>query len=194
VPGLYAAGEVTGGANGANRLSGNALPEALVFGERAGASAAAFARRARVRDWDSAAAAPSIDALRGIAGRNLKDSAWPVHLMAELKELMWRKVGAFRSADDLAAAHARINAMRLHELGTLAVAEPVSHNTSLVEWCELRNGLIAAEAVALAALNRRESRGAHQRVDFPQADDRFRRSQHVALAGDALVSDFAGTP
>jgi succinate dehydrogenase / fumarate reductase flavoprotein subunit/fumarate reductase (CoM/CoB) subunit A len=194
VPGLYAAGEVTGGANGANRLSGNALPEALVFGERAGESAAAFAKRMAARDWDNAAAAPFIDALCGIAGRNLNDGAWPVHLMTELKELMWRKVGAFRTANDLAAAHARINAMRLYELGTLAVAEPASHNTSLVEWCELRNGLVAAEAVALAALNRRESRGAHQRVDFPQADDHFRRSQHVALAGDALVSDFAGTP
>ncbi|MPZ59105.1 MAG: FAD-binding protein [Rhizobiales bacterium] len=191
VPGLYAAGEVTGGANGANRLSGNALPEALVFGERAGESAALFAKRKPVPDWDASTAAPYIDTIRGIAGRNATNSAWPGHLLRELKELMWTKVGAFRTADDLAAARARINTMRLTELDKLAVADEASHNTSLVEWCELRNGLYAAEAVALAALNRRESRGAHQRVDFPRADDHFRRSQRVALEGQELVSDFA---
>ena len=192
VPALYAAGEVVGGANGANRLSGNALPEALVFGERAGMSAARHAKRRSVRDWDAAIAAPCIDTLRGIAGRNAANGAWPVHLLRELKALMWEKVGAFRSAADLAAARGRIRAMRRAELDTLAVAEEAAHNTSLVEWCELRNGLYAAEAVALAAYHRRESRGAHQRVDFPAADESFRRSQHIVLAGDALVSDFAG--
>ena len=193
VPGLYAAGEVVGGANGANRLSGNALPEALVFGERAGTSAARFAKRTPAAVWDTSIATPQVDTLRGIAGRNGAHGAWPGHLMRELKELMWRKVGAFRTAGDLAAACDRIAAMRLSELDTVAVSDEVSHNTSLVEWCELRNGLYAAEAVALAALNRRESRGAHQRVDFPQADDTFRRSQHIALRGRELVSDFGGT-
>jgi succinate dehydrogenase/fumarate reductase flavoprotein subunit len=112
--------------------------------------------------------------------------------MRELKELMWRKVGAFRTAGKLAAARDRVRAMRVNDLGTLAVADTASHNTSLVEWCELRNGLIAAEAVALAALNRRESRGAHQRVDFPRAEDGFRRSQYLTLRGGELISTFAG--
>jgi succinate dehydrogenase/fumarate reductase flavoprotein subunit len=191
VPGLYAAGEVVGGANGANRLSGNALPEALVFGERAGERAATYAKRRPGADWDAAIAAPYLDAIRGIVGRN-GSGLWPAHLMRELKELMWTKVGAFRRADDLAAARDRINAMRLHDLDALAVTDEASHNTSLVEWCELRNGLLAAEAVALAALNRRESRGAHQRVDFPRADDHFRRSQHIALRGQEFDSDFNG--
>jgi len=190
VPGLYAAGEVVGGANGANRLSGNALPEALVFGERAGMSAARHAKRRAAPDWDAAIAAPYIDTIRGIAGRNAGGPA-PVQMLRELKELMWTKVGAFRTAADLAAARERIRAMRLAELDTLAVAEEAAHNTSLVEWCELRNGLVAAQALALAALNRRESRGAHQRVDFPTADDAFRRSQHIALDGRELVSDLA---
>jgi succinate dehydrogenase/fumarate reductase flavoprotein subunit len=189
VPGLYAAGEVVGGANGANRLSGNALPEALVFGERAGQSAALHARRSTAREWDAVAAGPYLDAIRGIAGRNPASGVWPGHLLCELKELMWTKVGAFRTAADLSAARERINAMRLGDLDRLTVAAPAPHNTSLVEWCELRNGLLAAEAVALAALNRRESRGAHQRVDYPRADDSFSRSQRVALLGQEVVSD-----
>jgi succinate dehydrogenase/fumarate reductase flavoprotein subunit len=193
VPGLYAAGEVVGGANGANRLSGNALPEALVFGERAGESAARFAKRRPAHDWDVSIAAPHIGTIRGIAGHNNGGAPWPGTLMGELKALMWSKVGAFRTATDLSAARARINAMRLGELDMLVVAEEAPHNTSLVEWCELRNGLIAAEALAFAALNRRESRGAHQRIDCPHADEAFRKSQHVALNGDTLVSDFAGT-
>jgi len=191
VPGLYAAGEVVGGANGANRLSGNALPEALVFGERAGERAARDAKRKPTFDWDIAAAAPYIDAIRGIVGRNNGAGAAPGQLLRELKTLMWTKVGAFRTAADLADARERVNAMRLSDLNALAVADATTHNASLVEWCELRNGLLAAEAVAHAALNRRESRGAHQRVDFPQADDAFRRSQQVALQGEAIVSDFA---
>jgi succinate dehydrogenase/fumarate reductase flavoprotein subunit len=190
VPGLYAAGEVVGGANGANRLSGNALPEALVFGERAGESAARYAKRKAGSDWDGTIAVPHIDTIHGIIGRNNRGSA-PGHLLRELKALMWSKVGAFRSAAELSAARTRINAMRLNDLEALAVADAATHNTSLVEWCELRNGLLAAEALALAAMNRHESRGAHQRVDYPQADDRFRRSQHLALSGDVLVSDLA---
>jgi succinate dehydrogenase/fumarate reductase flavoprotein subunit len=190
VPGLYAAGEVVGGANGANRLSGNALPEALVFGERAGEGAAHYAKRTAARDWDAAIAAPYIGTIRSIVGQNNGGSSAPGHLLCELKAQMWTKVGAFRTAEDLAVARERINAMRLSDLDRLAVADASTHNTSLVEWCELRNGLIAAEAVALAALNRRESRGAHQRVDFPTSDEDFRNSQHIALAGDALASDF----
>jgi succinate dehydrogenase/fumarate reductase flavoprotein subunit len=193
VPGLYAAGEVVGGANGANRLSGNALPEALVFGERAGTSAARHAKRDAVRDWDTAIALPYVDTIRSIVGRNNGNSAAPGHLLRELKALMWSKVGAFRTAGDLAAARERINAMRLNDIETLTVADAATHNASLVEWCELRNGLLAAEALALAALNRRESRGAHQRVDLPQADDNLRKSQHIVLSGGTLVSDFAET-
>ena len=65
-----------------------------------------------------------------------------------------------------------------------------TYNTSLVEWFELRNGLLAAEAVATAALGRQESRGAHQRDDFPKADDRFLANQRLSLHDGELVSAF----
>jgi succinate dehydrogenase/fumarate reductase flavoprotein subunit len=190
VPGLYAAGEIAGGANGANRLSGNALPEALVFGERAGEAAARYAARKSVPRWDESAAAPHLDLIRSVIGRNGGRGAAPARMMTELKELMWRKVGTFRNADDLADAFERIRTMRRRGLDSLSVSAERVHNASLVEWFELRSGLHAAEAVAIAALNRRESRGAHQRDDFPQVRAEYQRNQRIWLSGSELVSSF----
>jgi succinate dehydrogenase / fumarate reductase, flavoprotein subunit len=103
---------------------------------------------------------------------------------------MWRKVGAFRNAADLDEARARIRAMRQNELDGLTIAPEADFNTSVVEWFELRNGLLAAEAVATAALGRQESRGAHQRDDFPKADDRFLANQRLTLDGGEIVTEF----
>jgi succinate dehydrogenase/fumarate reductase flavoprotein subunit len=194
VPGLYAAGEITGGANGANRLSGNALPEAMVFGERAGASAAKYAlqRHALQKNpacWHGRAAAPHLDLLRSLIGRNHGRGAAPNRLMRELKDVMWREVGAFRDASKLSRALDRIRVMR-RDLDTLAVSAEKVHNVSLVEWFELRNGLHAAEAAAIAAFNRRESRGAHQRDDFPRTRDEYQRNQRISLSDGRLVSSF----
>jgi succinate dehydrogenase/fumarate reductase flavoprotein subunit len=190
VPGLYAAGEITGGANGANRLSGNALPEAMVFGERAGEAAARYAARKVVPRWNGSAAAPHLDLIRSVVGRNGGRGAAPARMMTELKELMWKKVGAFRNAGDLADAFERIRVMRRRGLDDLSVSAERIHNASLVEWFELRNGLHAAEAVAIAALNRRESRGAHQRDDCPQMRAEYQRNQRIWLSAGELVSSF----
>ena len=122
VPGLYAAGELAGGANGANRLSGNALPEAVVFGERAGEKAAQYASRSKTAKWDDAAARPHLDLIRKLSGRNTGGGLSPNQLMGELKKLMWGKVGAFRNGPDLAAALDRIRAMRRDDLDDLSVS------------------------------------------------------------------------
>ncbi|MEA2946001.1 MAG: fumarate reductase (CoM/CoB) subunit [Alphaproteobacteria bacterium] len=190
VPGLYAAGELAGGANGANRLSGNALPEAVVFGERAGEKAAQFATQSKTVKWDDKAAKPHLELLRKVSAQNAGDGPSPARLMGELKTLMWEKVGAFRNALDLGQARDRIRVMRCSDLDGLTVSAQSTHNTSLVEWLELRNGLLAAEAVASAALARQESRGAHQRDDFPKADDRYLANQRLSLQRDELVSNF----
>ena len=84
--------------------------------------------------------------------------------------------------------------MRRIGLQNLSVSAETIQNTSVVEWFELRNGLLAVEALAVAALNRRESRGAHQRDDFPETLDTYKRSQHILLKGDALMSSFAEQP
>ena len=78
--------------------------------------------------------------------------------MGELKALMWSKVGAFRTGPDLETARARIRTMRQSDLDALTIASENRFNYSLVEWFELRSGLLAAETLALAALARQESR------------------------------------
>ncbi len=189
VPGLYAAGEAAGGANGANRLSGNAIPEALVFGERAGQSAAAYAR-ARSPGWDRRSAAASVERIRSLAeGRPGEMS--PARMLDELRELMAIEIGPLRSEAGLARAVARLAAMRA-ALGDLAVAPGRVFNPTLSDWFELRASLVAAEAVAQAALARRESRGAHQREDFPGTDPAWARPQHVWMVRDGtLAAGFA---
>ena len=192
VPGLYAAGEIVGGANGANRLSGNALPEAMVFGARAGEAAGKVAAKKPSPRWDGHTGEDALDVIRRVKARGRAKGRAPSHMLGELRELMWTKVGAFRTADDLAQARDRINAMRTSELDELSVSDETVHNASLVEWFELRSGLQAAQAVTVAALNRRESRGAHQRVDFPHTLDALQVHQTIAFADGAIVSSFEG--
>ena len=189
VAGLYAAGEAAGGANGANRLSGNALPEAMVFGECAGRFAARYvAANGGVPDWPAGASRDS-DQFNGPGlGRGTKPDASPKTLAKELKTLMWTNAGPFRDEERLASALERIRRMRRHDLNDLAVGDEMAFNSSLVEWFELRNGLLAAEAVVLAALGRKESRGAHQRTDFIETEPDLQRPQVIALDGDNMIS------
>jgi succinate dehydrogenase/fumarate reductase flavoprotein subunit len=184
VPGLYAAGEAAGGAGGANRLSGNAIPEALVFGERAGHFAARHAA-GRGHAWRGRDAREAAERIRALSAGH-KGEIPAIALLEEMRALMERAVGPFRDAAGLAAALARLREMRA-QLPLLAIAPGARMNPTLADWFELRLSLLAAEAVTAAALARTESRGAHQRTDFPQSDPAFARNHTVAL-------DDAGRP
>ena len=187
VPGLYAAGEAVGGANGANRLSGNAITEALVFGHRAGRSAAADARRTR-DSWRPGAARAALDRLaERTASRGEGPSA--LTLSRDLRRLMWEQVGPLRDGTGLAAAVATIRRMR-GELSGLALPPCGAFDTGLADWYALRAGLEVAEAIAATAAQRRESRGAHQREDFEEMDTGLARSQVVTRAGEGLAPAF----
>jgi succinate dehydrogenase / fumarate reductase flavoprotein subunit/fumarate reductase (CoM/CoB) subunit A len=185
VPGLYAAGEAAGGANGANRLSGNAIPEALVFGERAGHGAAIYAAR-RADGWRQTSGAAGVDRIREITAGCQGDVA-ASQLLDELRRLMWRDVGPYRNAAGVTRALARIDAMR-RSLPQLAVMPGAAWNATISDWFELRAGLIAAEAVARASLRREESRGAHQREDFPATDPLWQRRQHIRMTPDGALA------
>ena len=185
VPGLYAAGEAAGGANGANRLSGNAIPEALVFGERAGHFAALHAA-GRGHAWRGHDAAEAVAHIRAVAAGQ-KGEFPAIARLEEMRALMERAVGPFRDAAGLAAALARLREMRA-ELPLLAIAPGARMNPTLIDWFELRASLLAAEAVTAAALARRESRGAHQRTDFPESDPAFARNQTIALGEAGLLA------
>lgn len=181
VPGLYACGEAVGGANGANRLSGNAITEAFVFGARAGRNAALRALR-QPSAWSEAAARPAVDLLRSASRRSGPNLARTV---AELQTLMAEKVGPFRTERNLRTAVDAL-AQLTTDIGETPLASADGFDLVLVDWLDLRNMLLVAQAVALPALARTESRGAHQREDHPGLDDTWRVNQVIALAGDKL--------
>ncbi len=190
VPGLFAAGEALGGPNGANRLSGNAITEALVFGERAGRSAAALAGGAKTPMADAARTA--LATLEDAIGQS-GDGPTPTAAIAELQQLMQDDVGPFRTADGLARAVARIGEMR-RALPTMPTGDGGGFDMQLADWLELRNMLLVADCVARAALVRDESRGAHQRSDFPTLSADWEENQVVAMDGDAVSLRRAPVP
>ena len=163
VPTLYAAGEAVGGANGANRLSGNGIPEAFVFGERAGTTAAARAKTRAGSGWNAAAAAKMLEPIRerSQAGTVPNTAA----LLVELQALMADHAGPFRTGDKLSAGLERLRQMQ-RELGPLP-AGGAPYDMVCLDWFDLRNMLLVAQCVVRAAIERKESRGAHQREDFP---------------------------
>ena len=111
----------------------------------------------------------------------------PVALQAELQQLMSEKVGAFRTEEKLCAALEQIRKWRQEILPGMQISPNQPFNMDLQDWFELRNMLDTAEMVALAALSRRESRGAHQREDFPDQDPLWEKNQVLALEGDVLT-------
>ena len=180
---LFAAGEAVGGANGANRLSGNAITEALVFGEVAGRHAAA----AKDDDLPDIIATDGQGVIDDVLARLLlsSDLPSPTALIAELQELLQRDVGPFRTGAGLARALARIVDMEAL-LPNLPVGRERAFNMQLADWFELRNMLQVARAITQAALAREESRGAHQREDFPGLSDIWELNQVLSFDGGEL--------
>ena len=186
VAGLYAAGEAVGGANGANRLSGNALTEAFVFGERAGASAALKVKEAGSK-WQNSLVDAALDRLRGSCPNESSDAPTPISFQAMLQKLMWEKAGPFRTGDQLLEAQRQIAEMQ-RELPGLRVNARSNFNLDLQDWFELRAMLTTAAVVVKSARARAESRGAHQREDFPAPDDSLLKNQVVEMRNDELIA------
>ena len=190
VEGLYAAGEVVGGADGANRLSGNAITEALVFGERAGRLGAQDVREKEAsgshRRWKSLAAGHARE-LESLASRGKsRDAPAAPALQQQLKQVMNEQVGPLRQGKGLGSALETIRGLR-EALPRVGLSPGNPFNMDLLDWLDLRNMLDAAEMVATPALSRRESRGAHQREDFPDQDPDWEHNQVLSLQGDTIT-------
>jgi fumarate reductase (CoM/CoB) subunit A len=171
VKGLFAAGEVTGGVHGGNRLGGNALADTQVFGRIAGENAATMAisipeginiEKAEVNDAYTKAYA-SLDKKSGLS---------PIQLRKRLQKLMWDNVGIFRTGDGLEVALDEIVKMRAEAPNISTQNKSLSYNKEWIESLEVPNMLLTAEMVTRAALVREESRGAHYRKDFTKADNK----------------------
>jgi succinate dehydrogenase / fumarate reductase flavoprotein subunit len=172
-PGLFAAGEVTGGMHGANRLGGNSLSDLLVFGQRAGAGAAAFAADAPpIRDLHPKQLRAAEAELAAPFDRPAGEDPYRLH--AELQAHMQSLVGIFRLGSDLEAALERIAALRAR-WEKVRVVGSRAYNPGWNLAFELKNMLLCAEAITRSALLRTESRGAHARLDHPDPDPEWGR-------------------
>ena len=179
LPGLYVAGEAVGGANGANRLSGNAITEALVFGRQAGRTAAARAKAAKSVPVRLDAAREAVDLIGSAASKDAPNTA---EMLLRLQSVMSDDVGPLRTKDGLVRALAAIEAMT-RDVGERPLGDGGAFDMVRLDWFDLRNMLLVAHTVAKAALARTESRGAHQREDYPGMLDEWRVNQMVRLAG-----------
>jgi succinate dehydrogenase / fumarate reductase flavoprotein subunit len=181
VPGLYACGEAVGGANGANRLSGNAITEAFVFGACAGRNAARHASQ-RSTLWSPQTSRPALDLLRSAQRRDAPNLA---AVVAELKALMADMVGPFRTEQKLRSALEAIERLK-GEIGEIPFSSAAAFDPVLADWLDLRNMLLVAQSVTVPALARTESRGAHQREDHPGLDDAWCVNQLVTLSRGSI--------
>jgi succinate dehydrogenase / fumarate reductase flavoprotein subunit len=186
IQGLFVAGEVVGGANGANRLSGNAITEALVFGRRAGRSAAERAKQAAPQNLRPHDARATLDLVR--AGTPAHGTLNTAAMVARLQAIMADDVGPLRTGTKLHRALSGIAALE-QGLGERPPARSPGEDAfdlERLEWFDLRNMLVVARAVAQSAFNRSESRGAHQREDFPKTSPSWQVHQRARLAGGEL--------
>jgi len=189
VPGLYVAGEVVGGANGANRLSGNAITEALVFGRRAGQSAAKRGKRMAQPNIKLQDAAVTLDLIR--ADTKAQQQKNTAAMVAHLQSVMADHVGPFRTGAKLSTALDEIAGLTKN-LGEHPSGHAVAFNLERLEWFDLRNMLSVAHAVTATALARTESRGAQQREDFPKMLPQWQVHQRVQLRDGTL--QISGAP
>lgn len=166
VGGLYACGQAQGGVMGGDRLGSTSLTEIFVFGKRAGRTAA---REAKARQpADERVARRAIARLRDLPGST--GTHRPVEVKRRLQKLMWEKVGPLRHGDGLKQALEGIESSR-KQARDLRIAGFSRCNQEVTDAIALPHMIASAEAIALSALERRESRGAHVRADFPDRDD-----------------------
>ncbi len=193
VPGLFAAGEVSGGMHGSNRLGGNSLSDLLVFGRRAGMGAAAYLDSL---EGDGAAgggrpavSAAEIDRARAEAlaplGRAGAENPYAVH--AEVQRTMTSLVGIIRTETEIKQAIAELDKLR-DRAAQVSAEGGSAYNPGWHLALDLRNIMLMADCVAQAALERQESRGGHTRDDFPQMSPEWRKVNLLCgLDGDRVT-------
>jgi succinate dehydrogenase / fumarate reductase flavoprotein subunit len=186
VPGLFAAGEVSGGMHGANRLGGNSLSDLLVFGKRAGEFAAKEAKEMASfpeihADQVEAAAREALAPFDPPEGEN------PYTIHENLRTMMQRRVGIVRSEEDLKFALEELGRLR-ERARKVKAGGNIQYNPGWHLALDLVNMIDISEAVTRAALTRTESRGGHTREDFPETDKEWGKKNLVIRKQDETVA------
>jgi succinate dehydrogenase / fumarate reductase flavoprotein subunit len=176
LPGLFAAGECAAGINGANRLGGNSLSDLLVFGKRAGEFAAQFAKKnslgeIRNDQIDSAAR-------EALAPFDRSDGENPYQIQKDLQELMQGNVGIVRTESEMQYALGHLQQLK-EQANHAEVTGNREYNPGWHTTIDLKNLLTVSEAITRAAIQRKESRGAQFREDYPEKDETFSKVNTV---------------
>ena len=186
VAGLFGAGEVTGGMHGSNRLGGNSLSDLIVFGRRAGMGAAAYLDALGDTRPTAGAADLAAALAEAVAPLERSDGENPYTVHSEVQQTMSDLVGIIRREDEIKTALAELEKLRERAARVGAQGGP-AYNPGWHLALDLRNIMLIAECVAMAALERQESRGGHTRDDFPGMSPEWRKINLIcSLDGDRV--------
>ncbi len=185
VKNLFAAGEVTGGVHGANRLGGNALADTQVFGRRAGESAAKNALKNQNKKHEDMLMDKAAFEQERIQSLIKDGKYYPFEIRKELQEVMWKNVAIIRNQEGLKTAITRIKELK-DMLADMKVPAIDVYNKDLQDALEAEKLLEVALLTAESALIREESRGAHFREDYPETQDEWKKS--IVLNQDKGIS------
>jgi succinate dehydrogenase / fumarate reductase flavoprotein subunit len=178
VPGLFAAGEAAAGLHGANRLGGNSLSDLLVFGRRAGLAAAEHAKRAPIPSIDNTQIESAEKELLAPFSNASGESPYAVH--RDLQEVMQDLVGIFRTEEDLKRALVELQKLKARA-SKAGVEGSRLFNPGWHLSYDLKSMLTVSEAVTHSALARKESRGAHSRIDYPNLDTVWEKKHNLIV-------------
>ncbi len=182
IKGLYAAGEVMGGLHGANRLGGNSLAEILVFGKLAGSSASNYSKKLRIKGRSNKVLKSYIEKFKTRIKNGKKQS---IPIQNELRSVMWKYCGVVKNATYLKKGLAIIQNLK-ESYNDIEVLINDRNNQNLVNFFDLEASLLTAECTILSSLERKESRGAHQRSDFPKTNNKEEKSYAFSLKNNRL--------
>ncbi len=183
IPGLIVAGEVMGGIHGANRHGGNALTDVTVFGVRAAQQAVDYAKTHEIVDIDELAETE----LKRYEKLTMRDVGYtPSTLMDLVRENMWNNVGVIRDSYTLVEAYGRLSQIRDSTRNVLA-----KPGKQLLYALELQMALNVCEYIIRAAMERRESRGAHYRLDHPEEKPEWRKTIILSKKDEAIEITYA---
>jgi succinate dehydrogenase / fumarate reductase flavoprotein subunit len=178
LPGLFAAGEAAAGLHGANRLGGNSLSDLLVFGRRAGLAAANHAKSVAGTSIATAQIEEAERELLAPFSNTGSESPYAVH--RDLQKVMQSLVGIFRTEEDLNRAFNELEGLKARA-AKVSVEGSRLFNPGWHLARDLKSLLVCSEAVALSAIARKESRGAHSRIDFPKYDPAWEKKHNVIV-------------